>query len=78
MPAFTSTSLRSDLNLRGRNATIELRVKKGYKGAMGISTVAHSKYKNQMEVLFDKEMKFRILDYSEEYSHTYIIAEIVK
>lgn len=78
MAAFTSTSLRSDLNLRGRNATIELRVKKGHKGAMGISSVAHSKYKNQMEVLFDKGMKFRILEYSEEYGHTYIAAEVVK
>ncbi len=75
--AFISTSLRSDLNLSGRNATIELRVKEGYKGAMALSSVARSKYKNQMEVLFDKGMEFRIIDYDEKNGHTYIVAEVI-
>lgn len=75
--AFTSTSLRSDLNLPGRNATIELQVKKGYKGAMCLNSIAYPQYKNQMEVLLDKGMEFIIKDYSEKQGHTYIVAEVV-
>lgn len=57
--SFMSASM-VDFPYKGRNVVIKLNVPKGYRGALYIKDLAHSKYKYQEEVLFNVGAKYEI------------------
>lgn len=58
-PIFTSTSFEN-LGLVGRNTQLWLTIPAGYRGCQFIQPVARPKFKNQVEVLFARGMRFKI------------------
>lgn len=59
---FSSTSLDKDFRWVGRNTVIDLEVPKGTKNALYIKDLAVSKYKYQEEVLFGRNLQYKIVD----------------
>lgn len=74
--SFMSTSM-VDFPHQGHNVVIRLNVPKGYKGALYIKELAHSKYKYQEEVLFNVGTKYEILSIRFEDGIYYVEANIL-
>lgn len=75
-PNFTSTAMK-EFDYKGRNVVITLKVPKGYKGALYIQNIAISKYKNQYEVLFHRNMQYIINSVNYKNGIYYITAEVI-
>lgn len=76
-PIFTSTSF-DNLRLPGRNTEIWLTVPAGYRGCQFIQSEALPKYKDQLEVLFARGLKYRITDARIENGKYILSAEVLK
>ena len=73
---FTSTALK-DFDYPGRDVFINLKVPKGYKGALYIKPLAHEKYKYQEELLFHRGLNYRITRVSMKEGIYYMEAEVI-
>lgn len=74
---FTSTSFRK-LGLPGRDTVIELKVPAGHQGALYIQDLASPKYKSQDEVLFARNLKYRVRSVDISGEKIYIKAEVIE
>ncbi len=74
---FTSTAFK-DFDHQGRDVFINLKVPKGYKGALYIKPLAHEKYKYQEEMLFHRGLKYRINHVSMKEGIYYMDAEVIQ
>ena len=74
---YTSTSFEN-LGLPGRNTQLWLTVPAGYRGCQFIQSVARPKFKDQVEVLFARGLKYRITDAKIENGKYVLYAEVLK
>ena len=74
---FTSTSFEN-LGLPGRDTELWLTVPAGYRGCQFLQPVARPKFKDQIEVLFARGLKYRITDAKIENGKYVLFAEVLK
>ena len=74
---FTSTSFKN-LGLPGRDTEIWLTVPAGYRGCQFIQSVARPQFKDQIEVLFARGLRYKITDAKIENGKYILFAEVLK
>lgn len=74
---FTSTSFEN-LGLPGRDTQLWLTVPAGYQGCQFLQPIARPKFKEQIEVLFVRGLRYRITDAKIENGKYVLIAEVLK
>lgn len=75
-PIYTSTSF-IDFNYPQRDVIINLKVKKGFKGALYIKDLALVKYKFQEEVIFKRNLIYCITKVEKKENKFYLTAEVI-
>lgn len=75
-PIYTSTSF-IDFNYPQRDVIINLKVKKGFKGALYIKDLALAKYKFQEEVIFKRNLIYCITKVEKKENKFYLTAEVI-